>query len=133
MIGPCIQPPAGLVQSIGFAAAILTTVSFAPQVVRTWRSGGRDLSPAMLWLFGVGVGLWLAYGILTDARPVIAANALTTAQILAIAVLRRRGPQIAVSRTSEHAAIDADAPSLSGRLPEAGIDRFLSPRSRQLR
>ena len=41
---------------IGFWAALLTTIAFAPQVLRTWRLGGHELS--MLSLFGAGVTLW---------------------------------------------------------------------------
>lgn len=83
--------PVNSTQAIGFAAATLTTVSFVPQVIRTWRTGGRDVSLTMLLLFGAGVGLWLGYGILIRAWPLIAANALTAAQVLAIALLKQRG------------------------------------------
>ena len=75
---------------IGFWAGILTTSSFAPQVVRTWRSGGEGLSWGMVILFGAGVGLWLAYGLLVNSPPVTFANALTELQILFIAGLKIR-------------------------------------------
>jgi MtN3 and saliva related transmembrane protein len=77
--------------ALGYAAAILTTVSFAPQLVRTWRTGGKDLSWAMLLLFGTGVGLWLVYGIYLSSWPVILANAATGVQVIAIAVLKKHG------------------------------------------
>lgn len=94
-----LSVPAGFVQAIGFAAATLTTVSFAPQVIRTWRFGGKDLSPIMLLLFGSGVGLWLGYGVLTGSRPVIAANALTAVQLAAIALFSRCKRPHATDRT----------------------------------
>jgi MtN3 and saliva related transmembrane protein len=47
------------VELIGFAAGVLTTVAFAPQVLRTWRLGGFELSWTMLSLFATGVSLWL--------------------------------------------------------------------------
>jgi MtN3 and saliva related transmembrane protein len=65
---------------IGYAAALLTTISFVPQVLHTWKSrrtGG--LSLGMVTLFTLGVALWLAYGIALGAWPVIAANAVTLA------------------------------------------------------
>jgi len=65
------------VEWIGGAAAVCTTVAFVPQIVRTWRHGGRDLSYGMLILFLVGIVLWLAYGWLIDARMVILANVVT--------------------------------------------------------
>ena len=73
---------------IGFWAAVLTTIAFAPQVVRTWRSGGDGLSWMMLALFGAGVGLWLLYGLLRMSGPLILANGLTGLQVLFLLVLK---------------------------------------------
>jgi len=73
---------------IGFAAATLTTVAFVPQVLRTWQMGGRELSWAMLGLFGTGVSLWLLYGILQPSRPLIVANGLTLIQVAAMAAVK---------------------------------------------
>jgi MtN3 and saliva related transmembrane protein len=75
--------------AIGLVAAALTTGSFFPQVVRTWRRGGADLSYAMLAVFLVGSGVWLAFGLITASAPVVVANALTALQVLAILVLKR--------------------------------------------
>ena len=63
---------------IGYAAGALTTLSFVPQVVRSWRRrSAADISLSMLLTFAAGVGFWLLYGIATAAPPVIAANAVT--------------------------------------------------------
>jgi len=63
---------------LGYAAAILTTLAFVPQVVKTWRSkSARDLSGLTLGAFSLGVFLWLVYGIALGAAPIIAANATT--------------------------------------------------------
>jgi MtN3 and saliva related transmembrane protein len=78
----------GYSEAIGFWAAALTTVAFAPQVVRTWRTGGRDLSWTMLALFGIGVGLWFVYGILQMSGPIMVANGLTGIQVLVILALK---------------------------------------------
>jgi len=75
-------------EAIGFWAAVLTTGAFAPQVVRTWRSGADGLSWITLGLFGVGVALWFIYGVLRMSGPVMLANALTELQVLAIFVLK---------------------------------------------
>lgn len=79
------------VESIGFAAAALTTIAFAPQVMRTWRLGGHELSWLMLALFGTGVSLWLVYGWRRASGPLIAANAVTLVQVLAMAAIKYRG------------------------------------------
>lgn len=63
---------------IGYAAAALTTASFVPQTLKSWRT--RDLSGislGMYSLFTLGVGLWLAYGLALDSWPIVAANAIT--------------------------------------------------------
>jgi MtN3 and saliva related transmembrane protein len=76
---------------LGFAAGILTTVSFVPQVLHAWRSKRcDDLSWGMLFTFSAGVVLWLAYGMRLRAAPIIVANAVTLALLLTIMVLKAR-------------------------------------------
>jgi len=65
-------------------------VAFAPQLVKAWKTGGEGLSWAMLALYGVGVGLWFVYGMLRMSVPIMIANALTGAQVLAIFALKAR-------------------------------------------
>jgi len=65
---------------LGYAAAILTSLSFIPQawlVIRTRRTGGISL--LMYSLFTLGVAFWLIYGIASGAAPIIAANSVTLA------------------------------------------------------
>lgn len=64
--------------TLGYVAAFLTTMSFVPQVWRSWRT--RDLSGVslpMYCMFTLGVALWLGYGMTISSLPVIVANALT--------------------------------------------------------
>jgi len=71
---------------VGFIAAIFTTFAFVPQVIKVWRTRSTaDISLGMYSLFTLGVALWLAYGILLDAWPIILANIVTL--LLAGAVL----------------------------------------------
>lgn len=75
--------------SIGFVAAVSTTVSFVPQVLQSYRS--RDVSGISLGMYSIftfGVGLWLVYGLMTHAWPVIIANALTLVLALSILALK---------------------------------------------
>ena len=65
-------------ETLGYLAALLTTASFVPQVVHTLRT--RDvagISVGMYSVFTVGVALWLAYGVMLRAWPVIVANLVT--------------------------------------------------------
>jgi MtN3 and saliva related transmembrane protein len=76
---------------LGFIAGALTTISFVPQVVHAFRSKRcDDLSWGMLLTFSGGVVLWLVYGIRLWAMPVIVANAVTLALLVAIMVLKMR-------------------------------------------
>lgn len=66
------------VELVGFVAATCTTVAFLPQVVKIWRTRKtEDISLSMYVIFSTGLALWLAYGLLISAWPVVAANAVT--------------------------------------------------------
>ncbi|KPF69417.1 hypothetical protein IP84_06125 [beta proteobacterium AAP99] len=76
---------------IGYAAAALTTASFIPQawqVIRTRDT--RSLSLPMYATFTAGVALWLGYGAVLQAWPIIIANAITLALALFILVMKLR-------------------------------------------
>lgn len=71
---------------IGYAAAALTTCSFVPQALHTFRT--RDVSGISLGMYTVftaGIALWLVYGLTLAAWPIVAANAITL--VLAGAIL----------------------------------------------
>jgi len=76
---------------VGSAAAICTTLSFVPQLVKIRQQGGRDLSDGMLMLYLLGLSLWLAYGIRIRAAEVIAANVVAGALVIAALVMKHRG------------------------------------------
>jgi MtN3 and saliva related transmembrane protein len=76
---------------IGGIAATLTTCSFIPQVWRVWRTRHtRDISLLMYTLFTTGVALWLIYGILLGAWPIIVANSITLLLAGMVLVLKLR-------------------------------------------
>lgn len=66
------------VDLIGSAASALTTMAFIPQVWRVWKTrSARDLSLPMYLIFTLGVVLWLLYGLLLGAMPIIVGNVIT--------------------------------------------------------
>ncbi|HEX3140346.1 MAG TPA: SemiSWEET transporter, partial [Rhizobacter sp.] len=68
----------GLMEGLGYAAATLTTGSFALQAWHTFRT--RDVSGISLGMysaFTLGVALWLAYGLVLGSWPITLANAIT--------------------------------------------------------
>lgn len=65
---------------IGYCAAALTTLSFVPQAWLTFRTRDvRGISLGMYSVFTIGVALWLLYGVLMGAWPIVLANAVTLA------------------------------------------------------
>ena len=75
-----------LIDAAGSAAACLTTISFVPQAWHSFKT--RDVSGISLGMysvFTVGVALWLTYGLLLGAWPIVMANAITL--ILAMTIL----------------------------------------------
>ena len=80
-----------LIDLIGTLAACLTTCSFLPQVIKTFRT--KDVSGISLAMYGAftcGVALWLAYGLMLGAWPIIIANAITLSLALSIFVMKLR-------------------------------------------
>jgi MtN3 and saliva related transmembrane protein len=80
-----------MTEFIGYSAAVLTTLSFIPQVWRTWTT--RDvagISLGMYAVFATGVFLWLVYGLMEGAWPIVVANAVTLALALAILAMKIR-------------------------------------------
>ena len=76
---------------IGTIAAVLTTASFVPQVWLTYKT--RDVSGVSLGMysaFTIGVGLWLVYGLMVGAWPIVVANAVTLTMAIAILVMKLR-------------------------------------------
>ncbi len=76
---------------IGAGAAVLTTLCWLPQTLRAIRH--RDvasLSLVTFSAFGLGILLWLVYGLLIGSWPVIIANAVSLALNLAIVVQKIR-------------------------------------------
>ena len=76
---------------IGYVAATLTTCSFVPQALHTFRT--RDVSGISLGMYSVftsGVALWLAYGVVRQAWPIVIANAITLGLASAILGMKLR-------------------------------------------
>ncbi|MFO1118388.1 MAG: SemiSWEET transporter [Beijerinckiaceae bacterium] len=79
------------IDSIGMLAACFTTLCWAPQAIRIIRTrDARAVSLVTQAAFACGIILWLVYGIALGALPIILANAITLALVLAILVLKLR-------------------------------------------
>jgi MtN3 and saliva related transmembrane protein len=79
------------VNAVGMVAAVCTTISLVPQLLRIWRlKTARDISLYMFLLFSFGVSLWLFYGYEIHSLPVLLANLFTLIFSLAILGLKLR-------------------------------------------
>ncbi|MEC5217491.1 MtN3 and saliva related transmembrane protein [Actimicrobium sp. GrIS 1.19] len=64
--------------TIGYLAATFTTTAFIPQAWLTWKTRRAEgVSLMMYSIFVVGIALWLLYGLLSHAWPVVVANVIT--------------------------------------------------------
>ena len=93
----CLQASAKLsfsmtiASAIGFVAGTLTTISFVPQVLKTFRSKRcDDLSWGMLLAFATGVFLWCVYGVLLRSAPIMLANLVTLLLVIWLVVMKLR-------------------------------------------
>jgi MtN3 and saliva related transmembrane protein len=74
-----------LANIVGLVAGMLTTISFVPQVIKTWRSkSAKDLSLVMFLLYCSGMLLWTTYGFMLNELPLILWNIITLALSLVI-------------------------------------------------
>ena len=71
---------------VGTAAALCSITSFVPQIIKIWTE--RDASAVSLKTYSLTVTcfvLWVGYGVLTTAWPIVVANAC--ALVMAAGVL----------------------------------------------
>ncbi len=71
------------VEILGYSAGAITTLTFLPQVIKTWKmKSARDVSLLMFIIAAINEVMWIAYGaLLTPLNWVII---LTNAIVLAL-------------------------------------------------
>jgi len=74
---------------IGIAAAILTTSSFLPQIIKGYKTKKLDdLSRYLMIMFSTGTVLWMIYGIFRNDPVIIGANAIASALNVVLLVMK---------------------------------------------
>jgi len=74
---------------IGLIAAICTTASFVPQVIKILRSKRtQDVSLVMYAILTTGLFLWLVYGFILHDMPLILANLVSLTLSLSVLILK---------------------------------------------
>lgn len=74
------------VEVLGYSAGAITTLTFLPQVIKTWKmKSARDVSLLMFIIAAINEVMWIAYGaLLTPVNWVII---LTNAVVLAMSFI----------------------------------------------
>jgi len=76
---------------LGLMAGSLTTISFVPQVIKTWKfKETKDISLLMYIIFFLGVFLWFSYGIIINNVPIIIANGVSLVLVFIVLMLKIR-------------------------------------------
>ncbi|MGP1609669.1 MAG: SemiSWEET family sugar transporter, partial [Burkholderiales bacterium] len=66
-----------LTELLGYLAGTLTTLSVVPQIRKAWKTRcADDISLIMVVILICGLSLWTAYGVVTDAWPIIVTNGI---------------------------------------------------------
>ena len=66
------------IEFFGYFAAILTTLAFVPQLIKTLNTRkAEDVSLTTLIMFLTGVAAWIIYGIQISSKPILIANVIT--------------------------------------------------------
>ena len=74
------------VDFLGYAAGAITTLTFLPQVIKTWKmKSARDVSLLMFIIAAVNEVMWIAYGALL--QPMNWVIILTNAIVLAMSLI----------------------------------------------
>ena len=67
-----------IAELVGYVGGACTTIAFIPQVLLVWKTRStKDISLGMYSIYVFGIALWLAYGIMANAWPVILPNVVT--------------------------------------------------------
>ncbi len=79
------------IELIGFIAGILTTSGYIPQIYAVIKQkNAKGLSGLFLLIMGIGISLWLFYGIVKDSLAIIFANAFSLFCIMVLGFYKIR-------------------------------------------
>jgi MtN3 and saliva related transmembrane protein len=78
----CKSLKMGIINLVGAAGGIVSSVTFLPQVIKIWKTkSAKDLSMGTLLFLVLNVSLWLLYGILTNLYPIIITNGIVLSMV----------------------------------------------------
>lgn len=81
----------GFTEIVGYSAGAVTTLTFLPQVVKTWKE--KTAKNVSLWMFiiaAINEVMWIGYGLLKDDWVIILTNAIVLVMSLTMIILKFR-------------------------------------------
>ena len=83
--------PAEFIDYIGYFGSFLTSITFIPQVYKSWQSKSvGDLSIWMILIVVTSTIVWLVYGFAISSGPVISANTIVLILTLVLLYFKYR-------------------------------------------
>lgn len=80
-----------LVEILAFMAGLLCTISFLPQVIKTWKErDARNISLGMYSVFISGMGFWFSVGFLLKSPSMMLWNGISILLALSVLFLKLR-------------------------------------------
>tara|TARA_Y100000589_G_scaffold193193_1_gene182856 strand:- start:132 stop:398 length:267 start_codon:yes stop_codon:yes gene_type:complete len=77
------------IEFFGYFAAILTTLAFLPQLIKTLKTKkAEDVSLITLIMFITGLLSWIIYGYKIESTPILVANIITFVLNLLILIFK---------------------------------------------
>ncbi len=77
------------VDILGYAAGAITTLTFLPQVIKTWKlKSAKDVSMNMFLIAAVNEVMWIIYGALLNNWVIILTNVIVLVMSLTMIALK---------------------------------------------
>ncbi len=78
-----------ITELIGFTAGGLVTISYLPQVIKSWKTKStRDVSLLLGVVNSIGQILWIVYGVVVNSASLVTMSSLTLSLTLSLLFLK---------------------------------------------
>ena len=79
------------VDILGYSAGFITSLTFLPQVIKTWKEkSAKDISLMMFIIAAVNEVMWIVYGVLLNNWVIILTNSIVLTMSLIMIFLKLR-------------------------------------------
>ena len=79
------------VDILGYSAGFITSLTFLPQVIKTWKEkSAKDISLMMFIIAAVNEVMWIVYGVLLNNWVIILTNSIVLTMSMIMIFLKLR-------------------------------------------